>query len=291
MAFFCSLNVFFFRFSSEERGTRGGRGDWGGGWRWEPFQYLGGVMFGSVSPPHTHTSLTLCIVNMASARLCFWPCCCLPVCFVLTSSGLTGPRPGPQTDIHMCLYGPWDVICAWSGLSHWPRRSPACWAKSKRWFHWYLITVLYKWFVLAAGFVTIFSLPSSFSFLFLFSSSTVLPLSLSHPLSLSPSLLCVPLFHSHSVFLFILVLAVSVTALSQAQSCVRGDYGHQASGGAARWGQSPRASVCFLALSRRSAMLEFLLLLLAAAATAAAAEAESARDAIGSPKGGGGNIR
>lgn len=56
-------------------------------------------------------------------------------------------------------------------------------------------------------------------------------------------------------------------------------------------GQSPRASVCFLALSRRSAMLEFLLLLLAAAATAAAAEAESARDAIGSPKGGGGNIR
>lgn len=93
------------------------------------------------------------------------------------------------------------------------------------------------------------------------------------------------------MFLFILFLAVSVTALSQAQSCVRGDYGHQASGGAARWGQSPRASVCFLALSRRSAMLEFLLLLLAAAATAAAAEAESARDAIGSPKGGGGNIR
>lgn len=29
--FFCSLNVFFFLFSSEERGTRGGRGDWGGG--------------------------------------------------------------------------------------------------------------------------------------------------------------------------------------------------------------------------------------------------------------------
>lgn len=84
---------------------------------------------------------------------------------------------------------------------------------------------------------------------------------------------------------------MSVTALSQAQSCVRDDYGHQASRGAARWGQSPRASVCFLALSRRSAMLEFLLLLLAAAATAAAAEAESASDAIGSPKGGGGNIR
>lgn len=93
------------------------------------------------------------------------------------------------------------------------------------------------------------------------------------------------------MFLFSLVLAVSVTALSQAQSCVRGDYGHQASGGAARWGQSPRASACFLALSRRSAMLEFLLLLLAAAATAAAAEAESASDAIGSPNGGGGNIR
>lgn len=55
-------------------------------------------------------------------------------------------------------------------------------------------------------------------------------------------------------------------------------------------GQSPSASACFLALSRRSAMLEFLLLLLAAA-TAAAADAESASDAIGSPKGGGGNIR
>lgn len=93
------------------------------------------------------------------------------------------------------------------------------------------------------------------------------------------------------MFLFSLVLAVSVTALSQAQSCVRGDYGHQASGGATRWGQSPRASACFLALSRRSAMLEFLLLLLAAATAAAAAEAESASDAIGSPKGGGGNIR
>lgn len=115
---------------------------------------------------------------------------------------------------------------------------------------------------------------------------------LSHTHSLSPPSLYVFLsFILTQCFLFILVLAVSVTALSQAQSCVRGDYGHQASGGAARWGQSPRASVCFLALSRRSAMLEFLLLLLAAAATAAAAEAESARDAIGSPKGGGGNIR
>lgn len=56
-------------------------------------------------------------------------------------------------------------------------------------------------------------------------------------------------------------------------------------------GQSPRASACLRALSRRSAMLEFLLLLLAAAATTAAAEADSASDAMGSPKGGGGNIR
>lgn len=55
--------------------------------------------------------------------------------------------------------------------------------------------------------------------------------------------------------------------------------------------QRPKASACFLALSRKSAILEFLLLLLAAAATTAAAEAESANDAIGSPKGGGGNIR
>lgn len=63
-------------------------------------------------------------------------------------------------------------------------------------------------------------------------------------------------------------------------------------GGKPDGGQSPRASACFLALSRRSAMLEFLLLLLAAAAaTAAAAEADSASDARGSPKGGGGNIR
>lgn len=61
--------------------------------------------------------------------------------------------------------------------------------------------------------------------------------------------------------------------------------------GAARRGQSPKASACFRALSRRSAMLEFLLLLLAAAATTAAAEADSASDAMGSPKGGGGNIR
>ena len=98
-------------------------------------------------------------------------------------------------------------------------------------------------------------------------------------------------FNPLSVFLFSLVLAVRVMALSQAQSCVRSDYGRRANGGVAPWGQSPRASACFLALSRRSAMLEFLLLLLAAAATAAAAEAESANEAIGSPKGGGGNIR
>lgn len=56
-------------------------------------------------------------------------------------------------------------------------------------------------------------------------------------------------------------------------------------------GQSPKASACLRALSRRSAMLEFLLLLLAAAATTAAAEADSASEAMGSPKGGGGNIR
>lgn len=56
-------------------------------------------------------------------------------------------------------------------------------------------------------------------------------------------------------------------------------------------GQSPKASACLRAFSRRSAILEFLLLLLAAAATTAAAEAESARDAMGNPKGGGGNIR
>ena len=56
-------------------------------------------------------------------------------------------------------------------------------------------------------------------------------------------------------------------------------------------GQSPRASACLRAFSLRSAILEFLLLLFAAAATTAAAEADSAREAMGSPKGGGGNIR
>lgn len=56
-------------------------------------------------------------------------------------------------------------------------------------------------------------------------------------------------------------------------------------------GQRPKASACLRAFSRRSAMLEFLLLLLAAAATTAAADADSASDAMGSPKGGGGNIR
>lgn len=64
-----------------------------------------------------------------------------------------------------------------------------------------------------------------------------------------------------------------------------------ATGPGRRAGQSPRASACLRALSRRSAMLEFLLLLLAAAATTAAADADSASDAMGSPKGGGGNIR
>lgn len=38
-----------------------------------------------------------------SARLCFWPCCCLPVCFVLTSSGLMGPGPAlRQTSTCVC---------------------------------------------------------------------------------------------------------------------------------------------------------------------------------------------
>lgn len=57
----------------------------------------------------------------------FGPAAALPVCSNIFWSD--GPRAGPQTDIHMCLYGPWDVICAWSGLSHWPRRSPACWGE------------------------------------------------------------------------------------------------------------------------------------------------------------------
>ena len=39
------------------------------------------------------------------------------------------PRPGPQTGIHVCLYGPGDVMRALSGLSHWPCRSPACWGE------------------------------------------------------------------------------------------------------------------------------------------------------------------
>lgn len=99
-------------------------------------------------------------------------------------------------------------------------------------------------------------------------------------------------FPFFSVFLFF-VLTVSVLAFSQAQSCVKSNYLRGQSSGGARGGRGhrPSASACFLALSLRSAMLEFLLLLLAAAATAAAAEAESASDAIGSPKGGGGNIR
>lgn len=120
---------------------------------------------------------------------------------------------------------------------------------------------------------------------FVFSSFTVPP-----PLPLPPVCLCCSLSCSLSVFVSF-SFSCECQALSQAQSGVRGDYGRQASGEATRLGQSPSASVCFLALSRRSAILEFLLLLLAAAATAAAAEAESASDAIGSPKGGGGNIR
>lgn len=67
--------------------------------------------------------------------------------------------------------------------------------------------------------------------------------------------------------------------------------GRAGGGGARAAGQSPKASACLRAFSRRSAMLEFLLLLLAAAATTAAADADSASDAMGKPKGGGGNIR
>lgn len=68
-----------------------------------------------------------------------------------------------------------------------------------------------------------------------------------------------------------------------------GARGARGAGGPA--GQSPRASACLRAFSRRSAILEFLLLLFAAAATTAAAEADSASEAMGSPKGGGGNIK
>lgn len=61
----------------------------------------------------------------------------------------------------------------------------------------------------------------------------------------------------------------------------------------ARVSHRPRAAACFLALSLRSAMLEFLLVVLAAAAAATteAAEADSAASvAKGRPKGGAGNI-
>lgn len=54
---------------------------------------------------------TLCIVNMASASLSFWLCCRLPVCFVLTSSGLTGPGLAlRQTSTCVCtVLGMWSV--------------------------------------------------------------------------------------------------------------------------------------------------------------------------------------
>lgn len=91
-------------------------------------------------------------------------------------------------------------------------------------------------------------------------------------------------------FYFVFVLTVSVMAFFTGAVLCEKQLSVQSSRDA-HGGQSPSASVCFLALSRRSAMLEFLLLLLAAAATAAAAEAESASEAIGSPNGGGGNIR
>lgn len=56
---------------------------------------------------------------------------CVCLCFFKKSSLLNA---GFQTDIQTFLYGPGAVICAWKGLSQWPPRSPACWAKSKRWF-------------------------------------------------------------------------------------------------------------------------------------------------------------
>lgn len=98
-----------------------------------PMPRRGGVFWVCIPPMLT----TLCIVNVAAgasvgeALPFFWPCCCPASLLCSNVLWSDGPRPGPSphTDIHMCLYGPWDVICAWSGLSHWPRRSPACWGE------------------------------------------------------------------------------------------------------------------------------------------------------------------
>lgn len=85
----------------------------------------------------THISVLYLASRGVSEKWCcvgLFPPCSTPLhChyggpFSFSSSGVGRP----QTDIHMCLYGPGDVSCAWSGLSHWPRRSPACWAKSTR---------------------------------------------------------------------------------------------------------------------------------------------------------------
>ena len=93
------------------------------------------------------------------------------------------------------------------------------------------------------------SFPTPFIFFFLFLERKLflrcsLSLSVTH-FALSA---CVPLFHAHSVFLFSLVLAACVTALPQAQSCVRGDYGHRANGGAARWGSESQSLGMFSCL-------------------------------------------
>lgn len=105
-----------------------GLGECGSRWgikvRAVPLPRRGGVC-GPVSPPsHAQPSALSTWRQQGSAF--FWPPL-LPAGLLCSNVFWSdGPRPGPQTDIHMCLYGPWDVICAWSGLSHWPRRSPAC---------------------------------------------------------------------------------------------------------------------------------------------------------------------
>lgn len=115
------------------------------------------------------------------------------LCSKVSRSGLARPWPSAQTDIHMCLYGPGLVMCAWSGLSHWPRRSPACWAKSKRRFHWYLITVLSTSGCFDSWFCDNFLAPSSIF-------HRLLLLLFLH-LSSTPLFTCVFLFLSLSVFL------------------------------------------------------------------------------------------
>lgn len=92
MAFFKNVFLLFFFCSSVGRWGRGGRR---GGVKDESRSMPREVVCGSVSPKAQPLSTWR---QPASARLCFWPCCCLPVCFVLTSSGLTGP--GRPSDRH-----------------------------------------------------------------------------------------------------------------------------------------------------------------------------------------------